>query len=325
VNVAENGGGSVSEAANGLTELLECLRRGSAGSLEAVLLYGSHVHGAGPDRHSALDMVVVVSDYGRFYKGLRAASAIHRPAALMIGLAKVLPPNVIALAPRGDRGALAKCLIVDREDLERDLGPAPRDHFLLGRLVQRVRLVWEKDRETGRWVLGLLDRARASALRWVGPFLEEPFDAETFGRRLLELCYGAEFRPEAANRSEVVFERQRDHFREALQAGLDAALADGRIARAGKTGYRFVNSPDSDERRDWRRHFRRSKARVTMRWLKHVVTFDNWLPYVTRKVERRTGKKVELTRLERRLPVIFLWPRVVRVLLSRPESEEEDA
>lgn len=323
MNVGGNGRGAVPEAADGLTELLDCLRRGAAGSLEAVLLYGSHLHGAGPDRFSALDMVVVVSDYSRFYRGLRAASEIHRPSALMIGLAKVLPPNVIALAPRGGRGALAKCLVVDRGDMERDLGPAPRDHFLLSRLVQRVRLVWEKDRETGTWVLGLLDRARAGALRWVGPFLEDPFDTETFGRRLLELCYGAELRPEATNRSDVVFERQRGYLREALQPGLDAAVADGRLAPAGASAYRFVEKPDLRERREWRRHFRRSKARVTIRWLKHVVTFDNWLPYVTRKVERRTGKKVELTGLERRLPVIFLWPRVVRVLLSRPDREEE--
>jgi len=323
VIVGEDSPGSVSKADNGLSELLECLRHGAAGSLEAVLLYGSHLHGAGPDRYSALDMVVVVSDYSRFYRGLRAASEIHRPAALMIGLAKVLPPNVIALAPGGGQGALAKCLVVDRADLERDLGPTPRDHFLLGRLVQRVRLVWERDRETRSWVLGQLDRARAGTLRWVGPFLEEPFNAETMGRRLLELCYSAEFRPEATNRSEVVFERQRDHFRQALQPGLDEALADGRIVTAGEAGYRFADGPDPRERRAWRRHFRRSKARVTLRWLKHVVTFDNWLPYVTRKVERRTGRRVELTGLERRLPVIFLWPRVVRVLLSRPEREEQ--
>ena len=40
-----------------------------------------------------------------------------------------------------------------------------------------------------------------------------------------------------------------------------------------------------------------------------------------RKVERRTGMRVELTALERRLPVIFIWPRVFRVLRNRPAEE----
>ena len=68
-------------------------------------------------------------------------------------------------------------------------------------------------------------------------------------------------------------------------------------------------------------HFVRSKARVTARWPKHVLTFDNWLPYISRKVERRTGIKVELTSLERRLPLIFLWPKVIKVLRARPDKE----
>ncbi len=322
MNAGGDTGGATS-ASSSLSELLDCLRHGAAGSLEAVLLYGSHLHGASPDRHSALDLVVVVSDYGDFYRGLRAASEIHRPAAFMVALSKVLPPNVIAIAPDGGRTALAKCLVVDRKDLLRALGPAPRDHFLLGRLVQQVRLVWGKDAETRQWVLGLLEEARADVLQWVGPFVDEPFDAEAVGRTLLGLCYRAEFRPEATNRSEVVFQGQREHFRRALQPGLDRAVREGRIVRTDGAGYRFVRRPDPRERRMWRRHFRWSKARVTARWLKHVLTFDNWLPYVIRKVERRTGMKVELTRLERRLPVIFLWPRVIRVLLSRPETEEE--
>ncbi len=68
-------------------------------------------------------------------------------------------------------------------------------------------------------------------------------------------------------------------------------------------------------------YFNFSKLRVTARWIKHVLTFENWLPYVVRKVERRTGMTVELTALERRLPLIFLWPRLVRVLRNRPADE----
>ncbi len=77
-------------------------------------------------------------------------------------------------------------------------------------------------------------------------------------------------------------------------------------------------------RRRWRRHFRRSKARTTLRWLKHTITFANWLPYVRRKAERHTGRSIELTVLERKLPLIFLWPRAIHLLLTRPRREVDE-
>jgi hypothetical protein len=291
----------------------------SGDSVDAVLLYGSHLLGTAPDRHSALDLVVVVDDYGAFYRALSAAGESHRPPWLMAALARVLPPNVVAFAPR-DAAALAKCLIVSRADLVNGLSERARDHFLRARLVQRVAVVFARSALREAWMEDLLARARAGVLDWIGPFLDEPFDAESLGHRILEVCYRAEIRPEAANRADTVFRAQREHFREHLLPVLESALAKGVLLRSGE-GYRFGVPPSSAWRRRLRWYFFRSKVRVTARWAKHPITFDNWLPYVVRKVERRTGLKVELTERERRWPVVFLWPRVIRVFLARPESE----
>jgi hypothetical protein len=298
------------------------LAAASKGTVSAVLLYGSHLLGAAPDRHSALDFVVVVEDYRRFYRALREAGELHRPTWLLAGLSRLLPPNVVAFTPEDGKAGLAKCLVVDHDDFERALGPAPRDHFLLARMVQRVALVLVTDEERRQWVEARLQGARAGALAWVGPFLDEPFDAEALGRRLLELCYRAEFRPEARNRADTIFAKQRAYFREEYAPILRAEADAGSLVRADD-GYRFAVPRSAAARRRWRLHFLRSKARVTARWLKHVLTFDNWLPYIARKVERRTGQSVELTSLERRAPLLFLWPRVVRVLLHRPDREDE--
>jgi hypothetical protein len=53
-----------------------------------------------------------------------------------------------------------------------------------------------------------------------------------------------------------------------------------------------------------------------------MLTFDDWLDYIVRKVERRSGVRIELTKAERRLPVIFLWPKTVRVIraMRSPDS-----
>jgi hypothetical protein len=67
-----------------------------------------------------------------------------------------------------------------------------------------------------------------------------------------------------------------------------------------------------------RLYFARSKFRATARWLKYVVTFEGWLEYIVRKAERHTGESVVLSPWERRLPVPFLLPRVVRHLRRKP-------
>jgi hypothetical protein len=261
-----------------------------------------------------------VDDYGRFYRAMKASHEIHRPTWLMVGLANILPPNVIAFTPDDGRHGIAKCLIVRRDHFERALGPHPRDHFLLGRMVQKVALVWSASPADAEWVDATLKRALAGVLAWVGPYLNGTFDAEAVGRRLLEVCYAGELRPEAGNRAHSVHEAQRGHFRDALSGVLDAAAEEGLLVRV-EGGFRFARPPGARERWHWRWHFVRSKARTTTRWLKHVVTFDNWLPYIARKVERRTGMKVELTPWERRAPLIFLWPKAIRVLRGRPERD----
>jgi hypothetical protein len=317
---ADSGSGDALEEAR---ELAARLVAAADGAVTAVILYGSRLLGANPDRHSALDFVVLVDGYSRFYRAMQAAGELHRPVWLLAGLSRVMPPNVIAFTPGEGADGIAKCLVISATDFDVGLGPRPPDHFLVARLVQKVAVIWARDREVARRVEERLAATHAEVLSWVGPWLDDGFDAEAVGRKLLEVCYRGEFRPEAHNRADVIFELQRDHFRGALEPVLAAAAAAGVLrADEGCGTYRFATPPSPAERRHWRGYFRRSKARATARWLKHVFTFDNWLPYIVRKVERRTGRKVTLTRLERRWPLIFLWPRTIRVLLNRPEREE---
>ena len=165
-------------------ELAEGLVVAAAGQVEAVLLYGSHLLNATPDRHSAYDFVVLVSDYGAFYRNMNASGEIHRPASLLAMTARILPPNVIAFTPNDGRDGIAKCLIVSRAHFARALGPRPRDHFLLGRMIQKVALVWQRDEAVASWVEERLAQAREGVLAWVGPYLDEEFDTEAVGRRI---------------------------------------------------------------------------------------------------------------------------------------------
>lgn len=301
-------------------ELARELVRDSGESVRAVLLYGSRLQKTNPDKHSALDFMVLVDEYRRFYDGLAAADELHRPRGIMTALANVLPPNVIAYAPEGGTGGIAKCLIVDKRHLARALSDSPPDHFLLGRLVQKVGYVWSASDADRAWLEDRIAGAHERVLEWMAPYLEGPVDAAGLGRRLLEVCYQGEIRPESRSRADRVFEAQEEHFRVVLQPTLDQAVEAGLMERRDG-GYALSSPVPAAQRRRWRWHFRRSKTRTTLRWFKHIVTFANWLPYVQRKVERHTGRSIQLTTLERRLPLLFLWPRAIHVLLTRPRRE----
>ena len=301
-------------------ELAERLVADTGTSVRAVLLYGSRLHKTQPDRHSALDFVVIIDDYRPFYQRLSQAGELHRPVGLMTALARVLTPNVIAYAPDEGRDGLAKCLIVTKGDFARALGPNPPDHFILGRMLQRVGEVWAAEPEEVAWVREQVAGAHLRVLEWLSPYLEGPVDASGLGLRIMEVCYQGELRPESRGRAAAMFEAQAAHFVEVLEPALRTAQADGSMLE-DEGLYRLAEEVPPRSVRRWRRHFRRSKVRSTSRWLKHMMTFANWLPYVVRKVERHTGRTIQLTTLERKLPLIFLWPRAIHVLLTRPRRE----
>ena len=291
------------------------------GSVRAILMYGSRLLKANPDRHSALDFVVIVEEYRTYYRALSEHGELGRPVGMMSALANVLAPNVIAYVPAEGALGIAKCLVVSRSDFARALGPVPADHFLLGRMVQRVGVVWTASDDDRDWVEDVVSGAHARVIEWMSPYLSGPFDALQLGRRLLEVCYQGELRPESRGRAGKIFEAQADHFGRALAPGLEAAVHAGMLRSLSGGRFELAAPVAPAERRRWRRHFRWSKVRATTRWLKHTVTFANWLPYIVRKVERHSGRTIHLTTLERKLPLIFLWPRAIHVLLTRPKRE----
>ena len=60
-----------------------------------------------------------------------------------------------------------------------------------------------------------------------------------------------------------------------------------------------------------------AKALAFVQLLKSAFTFGDWLPYALWKLERHTGHRVELTERQRRHPLIFGWPVLLRLLRSR--------
>jgi hypothetical protein len=285
-------------------------------AVAAILFFGSRQTQAGPDRYSAWDFFVVTRGYAPFYRALRRAGASHRPAGLLALLNSALTPSVISLELSAPEGApvRAKCAVVSLAHLRREASAERRDHFILGRLFQPV-AVLQVDAPEREAILGALVEACRLTVTWVRPWLPERFTAEEYCRTLLRVSYGAEIRPEpVARRIETLWEAQQERMLPVYSVLLRDLACAGELVESAPGIYALARAPGTRERGRLAAYFAWSRVRATTRWAKHVVTFEGWLDYLLRKAERHTGQEIVLTPRERRLPLLFLWPRVFRYL-----------
>jgi hypothetical protein len=291
-----------------------------APGIRAVAFFGSQRTKAGPDRFSAHDFYVVVDAYGPFYAALHRAGRLRRSPRVLAFLNRILTPNQISLRlPAGEGGELhAKCSIISVDQLHCEVSPWRCDHFTIGRLFQPAELVFSRDAAAEADTLDALATAAVATYFWGRPRLPPSFDADTYVLAVLRESLRREVRPEpTGRRAEALHEAQRAEQVPVYQALLEGLRQDGELRLAdGGASSRYVLAERVGllERLHVELYFRWSTARATLRWFKYVVTFDGWLDYLLRKVERHTGQKVELTESERAHPLLLLWPKVIRYL-----------
>jgi hypothetical protein len=319
---AESGAGQ--DVAPQVREALEILTEACGDNLLAVLFFGSVLVGTSPNQDSAADLFVVVEDYRRFYRDVGYRLPAARSTGVMVALNKVLPPNIIYLRNPGDLRAGAKCFIMSREAFAVALSADARDNFCRGRLIQRVQVVYARSLEIAEEVENALENARRTTVEWVPLYLPRSFDTLEFCRRMLEVSYRSEIRPEARSRVAEVFGAQKTYFLLMFGRLLEQGVAQGVLERENGR-YRLAKRPAFSTKLAWSYFFAKSKLRATLRWGKYMLTFDDWLDYIVRKAERRTGVRLELTKAERRLPALLLWPKLIRVLKAMKTGDRGDA
>lgn len=297
-------------------------------SVAGVIFFGSQRTKAAPDRFSAYDLFVTVDAYGPFYRALAAAGRVRRSARVLSVLNVILSPSQMSLRlPDGRGGELhAKCTVMSRDDLARETSARRRDHFTIGRLFQPAEVLWARDDGTREALLDVLADAAAATWTWGRPSFPETFDADTYLRTLLRVSMGREVRPEpTGRRAEILHEAQRAEQVPVYEALLEGFAGEGRLLRVDAEAgsppvYRLVEPVGPLERLRVGVYFRVSTLRATLRWLKYIVTFDDWLEYIRHKVERHTGRPIELTPRERAYPYLFLWPRIIRHLRDKDKA-----
>ena len=282
-------------------------------SVLAVVFFGSRKTKPSDDPWSAHDFFVLTRAYRGFYASLRAASALRRDPALLAALNAWLPPSQLSLRlAAGGQALRAKCAVIDLDTLLRETSLLGRDHFCAGRLFQPVEVAYVRDQAAADSVLDALTSAHRISYAWARPFLPAEFEATAYAQALLELSMAAEIRPEPKGRAEALFDSQREYHRGVYALLLQELRERGELVAGANARYGLARPATAWERARLRLFFSWSLVRATARWSKHVITFDDWLEYVLHKARRHTGREIALSERERRWPLLFLWPRVLR-------------
>ena len=260
-------------------------------SVAAVVLYGSRLFPGSPD--SEPDYYVIVDSLRAFHRDLASALA-NLP----------LPPSVYHLPIRTlDGPRTCKASVISTRQLQHETSPRARDLHHLGRFSKPLALLFARDDAAFR----LVRDAQISSLTTLAPLaislLGPRFTAEEFMMALLGLSYRGEHR---------IFEPGK------VRAILDADRSFGlRVARLLLTAERITDCdgwyrrPAHINRRSTLRLIARSRLRDLARWPRYMATFDGWLDYVQRKLERHCGRPLELTPRQKRFPLLFGWPALL--------------
>jgi hypothetical protein len=305
------------------TALAAMLARSFGESTVAIIHYGSHAQHSDARRESAYDFFVIVDRYHDAYDALARSVGTSYTPRMAAMLNKILSPNAVAVTDGSHVPPLAaKCAVLSLADLKRECSQHARDHFVRGRLFQYVQLAWTRDTEARTMVTDAIIDARVGSFTWGLASLPPAFDAEQYFRTLLERSFSGEIRPERGGRIDALLGAQREVVLRVYDALLQQ-LACERILEQRGNVYQLTNPVRTFQKLRTRWYFRMSKVRATARWMKYVVLYDDWLDYVVRKIARRSGVTIELTARERRWPLIFLWPKAIHYLRSRPQRRPD--
>lgn len=262
--------------------LVEAARERFGGAIVAALFYGSCRQRGTAE--GIIDLHVLVDD-------LEAALGTWGAR-----WCRWLPPNVHYLEASVDGVTVrGKVAVLSLRQFHRGVSRSAFHSYFWGRYAQPLTIVGAADPEP--LVGGLVEAVETLAWRaW--PRLGGPVDAVAYWTGALRLSYRAELRPEGNDRPAALVAAYPAYFR----ATGEAVLAT-HAARPG---------PTAGSRVDWALRIAWGKLLSLVRLLKGLATFEGGLDYVAWKLERHTGRRVEIPARVRRRPWLYVWPLVWR-------------
>ncbi len=279
-----------------------------------VLFYGSCLRKETDE--GILDYWVVVDDY---------RSAYTRPIHAWIN--RVAPPNVFFLEREFEGRTLrTKYGVISRRAFERGTSLTAWHPYVWARFAQPARLLTCRDDDARRFFEESIGQAIITFVgRLVchlpsrGGLLRFSFPA--FWQEAFRRTYDSERRPEAEESIRSLYLADEERYDAVAAAALHHLTALGHFEAASEhpRSFSVTLSPRrlSGLRLRWKLMRSYSRLLGLERLLKTAFTFGDWVPYVLWKLERHSGRKIELTPRQREHPLLFAWPIILPLLLRR--------
>ena len=245
----------------------------------AVLFYGAWLRdgGGGKGRDGPLDLYVL-TDGNAAYHGYGASALANR----------LLPPNVYHEAIKEPERVEAKVAVLTLAAFRARMRPESLDTTLWARFAQPSVLVRARSDADRAAAVDAVAAAVETAAWWAARLAPDPADPEAAWTDLFRHTYASELRVEGGGRAGAIVAAAPERYRE-----LHALLIEGQTP-PDRTG----------AARAWARRRAVGKALNVMRLAKAAFTYAGGIPYALAKVERHSGRPVELRPWERR------WPRL---------------
>jgi len=287
-------------------------RHGS--STLGVLFYGSCLRKETDE--GVLDFWVIVDDY---------RTAYSNPIHALINV--IAPPNVFFLEREyGGQVLRTKYGVISRRAFEAATTLAAWHPYVWARFAQPARLLECRDPEARAFFERTISQAIVTFVGRLACHLPNRagmlrFSLPAFWHEAFRRTYDSERRPEAEDYSRSLYEADEARYDEVGSAALHHLTSIGHFESLTEHPRSFAISMTprrlSGLRLRWKIMRSYSRFLGLVRLLKTAFTFGDWVPYVVWKIERHTGRKIELTPRQRRHPLIFAWPIILPLLLKR--------
>lgn len=295
------------------------IRRRHGDGVQGVLFYGSCLRRRTLEG-GILDFYVVVDNYRTAYRRTVKGTLLALSNWLM-------PPNVyyVDMLWRGQRLRM-KYNIISQRDFSRACRPASLHAIVWARFCQPAALVWARDAAVRGRLAADAAEAALTLVELMLALTPKITDVEDLWQFAFVQTYATELRPESPETIASVYLSAPQRYREVTELAV-AALArrghlEGRVLRdgLGVDGRLEIRMDPLRQRavtRRWKWTSALAKAVYLARLLKSAMTFGDWLPYVLWKLDRHTGVYVELTERQRRHPLVWGWPILLRLIRRR--------
>lgn len=242
----------------------------------ALLFYGARMREeAGDDAGEGPLDLYLLTDSDTAYHGRGPAALANR----------LLPPNVYRETAPGPPPVEAKVAVISLAAFRARMARGALDTTLWARFAQPAVLVWARSPAEREAVLEAVAAAVETAAWWAARLAPDPTEPEEVWRALFRHTYATELRVERGAR-----------------AGDIVAAAPGRYRRLHALLIAGQEAHDRAASRAWARRRIIGKPLNLARLAKAAFTYRGGIAYALAKVERHSGRPVELKAWERRWP-----------------------